>query len=92
MYFDQGAAGLIFGSNKPALVVFADEDEAEGSKALATFREVAGKLKGKILMAHSGSGDGLEKKLADFIGVDGSMLPLVLFALIQQSSFFRLTS
>lgn len=71
MYFDQGAASLIFGSNAAALVVFADEDEGEGSAALAALREVSGKLKGKILMAYSGSNDdGLEKKLADYIGID----------------------
>ncbi len=78
MYFDQGAAGLIFGSNNPAIVVFADEDDEEGAKALAALREVSAKLKGKILMSYCGSADdGLEKRLRDFIGIEASGMPTV---------------
>jgi len=78
MYFDQGAAGLIFGSNNAALVVFADEDDEEGAKALAALREVSGKLKGKILMAYCGSSEeGLEKRLRDFIGIETATMPTV---------------
>jgi len=72
MPFDQKAAQLIFGGGKPCLFLFKEEGEAS-DKAQAFLEEASGKLKGSILMSTSGVVDGLDKRLADYVGITGDL-------------------
>lgn len=66
----------IFGQRKAALFLFrhTEDDETNFSK---TFAEAAQKLKGEILFVKSGIKDGIQHRLAEFIGVEDSMLPTI---------------
>lgn len=62
----------IFGKRNPALMLFADNEDAEYSKI---FAEASKAFKGKILFVKSGATEGIQQKLAEFVGVTKDMLP-----------------
>lgn len=66
----------IFGQRKAAVFLFrnTEDDESDFSK---TFADAALKLKGDILFVKSGVKDGIQHRLAEFIGVEESMLPTI---------------
>ncbi len=64
----------IFGNRRPALFFFRSASDAESSNA-KVFAQAANDLKGQILFVVSGVSDGIQARLAEFIGVDDSMLP-----------------
>lgn len=66
----------IFGQRKAAVFLFRskEDDETDYSK---TFADAANKLKGDILFVKSGIKDGIQHRLAEFIGVEESMLPTI---------------
>lgn len=72
MPFDQKAAQLIFGAGKSCLFLFTEEGE-DSDRATAALKEASSKLKGSILMSTSGIVDGLDKRLADYVGVTGDL-------------------
>jgi len=72
MPFDQKAAQLIFGGGQSCLFLFTEEGEAS-DRATEGLTEASSKLKGEILMATSGVVDGLDKRLADYVGVTGDL-------------------
>jgi hypothetical protein len=66
----------IFGQRKPAIFLFRGASDANSAFA-QTFSDAAKKLKGEILFVVSGVTDGIQQRLAEFIGVDESNLPTV---------------
>lgn len=62
----------IFGKRNAALMLFTDDHEADYSKV---FAEAAKTHKGKILFVNSGATEGIQQKLAEFVGVSKDMLP-----------------
>ena len=61
---------MVFGGGEACLFLFVDEGETSKT-ALDSLEEASAKLKGNVLMAYSGVKDGLDKRLADYIGITG---------------------
>lgn len=70
--FSEDYIDPIFGKRNPALMLFANDDDAAYSKV---FAEASQAFKGKILFVKSGATDGIQAKLAEFVGVTKDMLP-----------------
>jgi len=66
----------IFGQRKPAIILFRNKEDSESDFA-NTFKDAAIKLKGKIIFVVSGIKDGIQHRLADFIGVDEKQVPTI---------------
>ena len=66
----------IFGKRNPAVFLFRSKEDSDADFA-KTFSEAATKMKGKILFVVSGIKDGIQHRLAEFIGVEDSMLPTI---------------
>jgi len=64
----------IFGKGREALILFSDEKD---TAAHAAFLEAAKALKGEILFVQSGTKDGIQSRLAEFVGVDAASAPTV---------------
>jgi protein disulfide-isomerase A1 len=64
----------IFGQRKAAIFLFRSAGDSESSFA-KVFAEAASKLKGEILFVVSGATEGIQQRLAEFIGVEESHLP-----------------
>ena len=80
MAFDEKCAQSIFGKNIPGLFLYYDKN-AENSAALeAIFSEVAVQVKSKIQAVKTGITQGLETRLAEYIGVTAADLPTVRIA------------
>ena len=73
MKFDQKAAQLIFGGGSSCLFLFIEDGDEASEAAKEALDEASTKLKGSVLMAYSGVTDGLDKRLADYVGVTGAL-------------------
>lgn len=65
----------IFQNQKPAVFLFVDSSNAEHAKHVETLREGAVANKGRILFVHSGIKEGIQTRLAEFVGVTDADLP-----------------
>jgi protein disulfide-isomerase A1 len=77
MKFDEKCAQLVFGKNTPGLFLYRDknsEKTAELDKILTT---VANKVKGKLQVVITDIKEGLETRLAEYIGITAGDLPSV---------------
>lgn len=72
--FNEEAIEPIFQQRNPALVLFTEDED---TPALAAFRQASSDLKGKILFARSGVSDGIQQRLAEFLGVTKESLPTI---------------
>jgi len=70
--FDQKAAQMIFGGGQSCMFLFTEDGEASEA-AMGALEEASSNLKGNILMSTSGVVDGLDKRLADYVGVTGDL-------------------
>lgn len=66
----------IFGQRQAALFLFSAPEDASAPFS-KVFAEAAQKLKGQILFSVSGVTDGIQQRLAEFIGVESSNLPTI---------------
>jgi protein disulfide-isomerase A1 len=66
----------IFGQKQPAIFLFRSKEDAN-SDFSKHFDTAANKLKGQILFVVSGVSDGIQARLAEFIGVDATHLPTI---------------
>lgn len=64
----------IFGNRKAAIFLFRSNSDSEGALQ-KVMKEAAEKYKGEILFAVSDVKDGIQKRLAEFIGVEDSQMP-----------------
>jgi protein disulfide-isomerase A1 len=64
----------IFGKGKDALILFTDDASAPFNKV---FQEAAEQLNGQILFVTSGTQNGIQQRLAEFLGVDAASAPTV---------------
>ena len=62
----------IFGDQQSALILFTEEKDTEYQKA---FADAAKALQGQILFVTSGVSDGIQARLAEFIGVESADTP-----------------
>lgn len=64
----------IFGKGREALIFFSNEKDS----ALHTkYAEISKDLKGEILFVQSGTSDGIQQRLAEFVGMDASTVPAI---------------
>lgn len=72
--FDEDSIDPIFGKKAPAIFLFSNESGKDYQKV---FEDAANQLQGKILFVKSTTTDGIQSKLADYIGVDASSQPTI---------------
>ena len=65
----------IFQQQKPALFLFVNKGDSEHAKILDVFGSASKQLKGRIFFSHSGIKDGIQQRLAEFVGVTDKDLP-----------------
>lgn len=66
----------IFGQKNSAIFLFRGKND-ESSDFAKTFEKAANDLKGSILFIVSGVSDGIQQRLAEFIGIDESQTPAI---------------
>jgi protein disulfide-isomerase A1 len=64
----------IFGKGKDAMILFTDD--AEGAYN-SVFKQAAEQLNGEIIFVLSGTQNGIQQRLAEFIGVEASQAPTI---------------
>lgn len=72
--FTEDTIEPIFGNKRSALILFTEETDSDAQK---TFFEAANELEGEILFVQSGVTDGIQSRLAEFVGVEKADLPTV---------------
>jgi protein disulfide-isomerase A1 len=80
MKFDEKTAQYIFGKSSPGLFLYLDRNSENASALEAVLLEVAPQLKGTIQVILTGITEGLETRLAEYIGVTAADLPSVRIA------------
>ena len=80
MKFNEKASQLIFGQNKPALFLYVDPNYKHYNSLKKLFQNIADQIKDKLQVVITGVKDGLETKLAEYIGVSENELPCVKIA------------
>jgi len=76
MKFDEKAAQLIFGKSTPGLFLYRDNNSENTEKLDKLFADIAGKIKG-LQVITTDIKEGLETRLAEYIGVVSKDLPTV---------------
>ena len=77
MKFDDKAAQLIFGKNQPALVLYRDKNSEKTAELDKIMTEYAPEITGKLQVVITDIKEGLESRLAEYIGVKAEDLPTV---------------
>lgn len=80
MKFDDKCAQVIFGKNQPGLFLYRDKNSEKSKEYEEIMRKVAEKVKGKLQVVVSDIKEGLESRLADYVGVKSEDLPSVRIA------------
>ena len=80
MKFDDKAAQLIFGKNQPGLFLYVDSNSEKYKELYKLFNKLADQVVGKLKVVISGVKEGLESRLAEYIGVSEKDLPCVKIA------------
>lgn len=65
----------IFQEQKPAVFLFVDKRNAEHDKLVKIYSKAAEAGKGRIMYATSGITEGIQQRLAEFVGVESGDLP-----------------
>lgn len=77
MKFDQKCAELVFGKAKPGLFFYRDANASDAAKFQEMATAIATELQGKLKVIVTGITEGLEQRLAEYIGVTDKDLPSV---------------
>jgi len=77
MKFDEKAAQLIFGKSTPGLFLYRDNNSENTAVLDALMSELAPLVKGKLQVLTTDIREGLETRLAEYIGVTAKDLPSV---------------
>jgi len=80
MAFDEKSAQHIFGKNTSGLFLYRDKNSENTAALDEVFTRVAKKLKGKIQALKTGITEGLETRLAEYIGITAKDLPTIRIA------------
>jgi protein disulfide-isomerase A1 len=80
MKFDEKSAQHIFGKSQPALFLYRDKNSEQTAHLDTLFTSAAKKLKGRIQSVITDIKEGLESRLAEYIGVTSKDLPTVRIA------------
>jgi protein disulfide-isomerase A1 len=77
MHFDEKCAQVIFGKSQPGLFLYRDRNSEKSAEYDRVLTTVAADLKGKLQVVLTGITEGLETRLAEYIGVTSADLPSV---------------
>jgi protein disulfide-isomerase A1 len=77
MKFDEKCAQLIFGKATPGIFLYYDKNSENAAALEAILNEVAPAIKDQIQVVSTGITQGLETRLAEYIGVTAANLPTV---------------
>jgi len=77
MKFDEKCAQLIFGKATPGIFFYRDPNSSDASKWQELATALSERLGGKLKVIVTGITDGLEQRLAEYIGVTQTDLPTV---------------
>jgi protein disulfide-isomerase A1 len=77
MGFDEKAAQLVFGKSTPGIFFYRDRNSEQTAELDSIFSKVASKVKGKVQVIITDIKEGLETRLAEYIGITASDLPTV---------------
>jgi protein disulfide-isomerase A1 len=77
MSFDEKCAQLDFGKSVAGLFLYRDKNSEQAAALEAVVKAVATQLKGKIQVVITDISEGLETRLAEYIGITASDLPSV---------------
>ncbi len=80
MKFTERASQLIFGQNQPGLFLYINPKDKRYNKLKNLFSEIADEVTGKLQVIVTGIREGIETKLAEYIGVYYKELPCVKIA------------
>lgn len=77
MKFDEKCAQLVFGKSTPGLFLYRDANSENSAELERIFSAVASHTQGRIQVVVTGITEGLETRLAEYIGVTSADLPTV---------------
>jgi protein disulfide-isomerase A1 len=77
MKFDEKSAQLIFGKATPGIFLYRDNNSEKTVEFDKLFSELSPKLKGKLQVIVTDIKEGLETRLAEYIGITANDLPTV---------------
>jgi protein disulfide-isomerase A1 len=77
MSFDEKCAQLIFGKSTPGLFLYRDRNSEKAAELEAVVKATAEKLRGRIQVVITDITEGLETRLAEYIGITAADLPSV---------------
>jgi protein disulfide-isomerase A1 len=77
MSFDEKSAQIVFGKNTPAIFLYRDKTSEKAKQLETIFKTAAHQLKGTLQFIITDIKDGLETRLAEYIGIKSSDLPTV---------------
>lgn len=77
MSFDEKCAQLIFGKSVAGLFLYRDKNSEKSAELEAIVKSVAQKVKGRIQVVITDIKEGLETRLAEYIGITAADLPTV---------------
>jgi len=77
MIFDQKSAQFIFGENVPGLFLYRNPEDEKSKQLEEEFKKVAEHYKGNIQAIITGVKEGLESRLAEYIGITEADLPSI---------------
>ncbi len=80
MKFDEKVAQYIFGKSAPGLFLYYDRNSENAAALEAILAEVAPQIKSVIQVVKTGITEGLETRLAEYVGVTAADLPSVRIA------------
>ena len=77
MKFDEKSAQVIFGKATPGLFLYRDKNSENSAALDEMITKIAQQVQGKIQVVITGITDGLETRLAEYIGITAADLPTV---------------
>lgn len=73
--FSEEEIEAVFGQQQPTVLLFRSDATDKDAAFMATFEEAAKANKGKMLFGYSDIAEGIQERLAEFIGINESQLP-----------------
>ena len=73
--FSEDEIEAVFGQQQPTVILFRSDAADKDAAFMKTFEDAAKANKGKMLFAYSDIAEGIQERLAEFIGINESQLP-----------------
>jgi protein disulfide-isomerase A1 len=73
--FSEEEIEAVFGQQQPTVLLFRSDASDKDAAFMATFEEAAKANKGKMLFGYSDVAEGIQERLAEFVGINESQMP-----------------